>query len=344
MISIVIPCHNEEPVLPQLFARLSSAAAEWPDDYEVILVDDGSTDGTWSWINRLRDRDPRWKGLSLARNFGHQAAIGAGLHYARGDAVVVLDADLQDPPELIADMIQRWREGFEIVYGVRARRTEGPLKRWCYALYYRLLARVSEVPIPRDAGDFCLMDRRVVKALRAFPEQRPFWRGLRSWSGFRQIGIPYDRPGRKAGVSHYSWLKLLRLASDGLFAMSRAPLRAVTWAGSLACALVLVRMVIGWCQGQGAVGGGTLLWCGLSLAAVQLLSMGVLGAYVGRIYDEARRRPRWLVAATVGLPRRNPRGSKTRLAAWRHGLKPAGESTSLRDSNASALSHAAPRL
>jgi dolichol-phosphate mannosyltransferase len=301
MFSLVVPCRNEEQVLSQVFERLTAAARDWHDDYEVLLVDDGSQDATWAMIERFHRRDPRWKGIALARNFGQQAAIGAGLRHAAGDAIVVLDADLQDPPEVIVRMLEKWHEGYDVVYGIRTSRPESLLKRCCYALFYRLLACSSPVELPRDAGDFCLMDRRVVDVLRSFEEQHPFWRGLRCWSGFRQIGVPYERQVRQAGRSQYSFRKLLRLASDGLFSLSSAPLQVVTWLGAVATPLVLVVGVILLGLGQVSSTPTALLWAGLFLGGVQLLCLGTLAAYLGRIYDEVRRRPRWVIASTLGI-------------------------------------------
>jgi dolichol-phosphate mannosyltransferase len=306
MISIVIPCCNEAAGLPYLFARVSAAAADWHDDWEVLLIDDGSRDATWQAIERLHHRDPRWKGIALARNFGHQAAIGAGLEHARGDALVILDADLQDPPELIADMLARWHEGHDVVYGIRARRPEAWWKRCCYAGFYALLARLTEVAVPRHAGDFCLLDRRVVAALGSFREQYPYWRGLRSWCGFRQVGLPYDRAPRQAGQSQYSWRKLLGLARDGILALSRTPLRAISWLGGAATLGIL--LLGAWSMLAGSAPASALLWTGLFLGSVQILCLGVMARYLGRIHDEVRQRPRWIVAATIGLNKKpNPK-------------------------------------
>jgi glycosyltransferase involved in cell wall biosynthesis len=297
MISIIIPCHNEQAVLPQVFTRLSAAAPTWGEDYEALLIDDGSTDGTWEQIQRFHQLDRRWKGVRLARNFGQQAALGAGLCLARGDAVAIIDADLQDPPELIAEFLERWRRGAEVVYGIRRERPEGWLKRICYTGFYWLLARSSQVPIPPDAGDFGLLDRRVVRALRACREQSPFWRGLRAYVGFRQVGVPYARYSRQAGQARYTLRKLLRLASDGFWSVTTFPLDVLTGAAVLATLLVVLcgaHLV-----SSERLGLGT--WAALMLGAVNLLGMALLGRYQARLLAEVRRRPRWIIAQCLGL-------------------------------------------
>jgi len=199
MISVVIPCYNEEEVLPQLFARLGAAAETWGEEYEVLLVDDGSRDATWRLIREQHARDERWRGISFARNFGHQTAISAGIHYARGEAVILMDADLQDPPEQLHRFINAWKEGNDVVYAIRATRKENLLKRAAYKLFYRILRSLANIEIPLDSGDFCLMDRKVVDVLKAMPERNRFVRGLRSWAGFRQAGLEYNRDARAAG-------------------------------------------------------------------------------------------------------------------------------------------------
>jgi dolichol-phosphate mannosyltransferase len=261
-------------------------------DYEILLVDDGSTDRTWDLIRTYHRRDRRWKGLRLARNFGQQAAIGAGLHAARGRAVVLLDADLQDPPELIADFLDHWRRGWQVVYGVRAERPEGWWKQLGYRGFYWLLKRCSPTPIPLDAGDFCLMDRRVAAALRSCPEQRPFWRGLRAWVGFRQLGVPYARHSRQAGQSQYTFRKLLRLAADGFDSMTTA----APTAALLLALMAAVTLLSGWLVG------GTAQSAALTIgAAVQCLILALLVRQQVRSLEELRRRPRWVVAGRIGL-------------------------------------------
>jgi len=228
MISVVVPCYNEEAVLPELRERLTAAAEAWDDTYEIIAVDDGSRDRTFELLAEYHASDPRWKAIRFARNFGHQTAVSAGICHAAGDCVIVIDADLQDPPEQLHRFIAKWREGYEVVYGVRRKRKEGVLKRACYKMFYRLLGRCAQIEIPHDAGDFCAMDRAVVDLLNAMPERNRFVRGLRSWIGFRQVGLEYERDARAAGKTKYTPAKLVRLALDGLVSFSAAPLRLAT--------------------------------------------------------------------------------------------------------------------
>lgn len=316
-ISIVIPCFNEEEVLPELFDRLASAARTWGCDWEVICVNDGSHDRTWELVLRQHQLDARWCGLSLSRNFGHQAAISAGLFHAEGDAVVVLDADLQDAPEMLSQFIDKWRAGFEVVYGIRRRRKEGVLKRVCYWVFYRLLARLAMNEIPLDSGDFCLMDRRVVEVLKRMPERNRFVRGLRAWAGFRQTGVEYERSIRAAGEVKYTFRKLLRLALDGIFSFSTVPLTLVSQAGLWISGFALLgilwtlatKLFSGFFAGLGfppVQGFTTIVISVLFLGGIQLLSIGILGEYLGRIYDEVKRRPPWVVADTAGLAARTP--------------------------------------
>jgi len=200
------------------------AAATWGMDYEIICVDDGSHDDTWKLLKQQHAADPRWRGLSFARNFGHQTAVSAGLHYATGDAVVVIDADLQDPPEELGRFFEKWRQGYDVVYAIRQNRKEGVFKKICYWSFYRLMAGIASFDVPLDSGDFCLMNRRVVDIIKQMPERNRFVRGLRAWAGFKQIGLAYERPARAAGETKYGFRKLLKLAWDGLFSFSTVPL------------------------------------------------------------------------------------------------------------------------
>lgn len=305
MISLVVPCYNEGSGLRLTCAALVAAANGWDEATEIVLVDDGSSDDTWSVIEEQSRRDGRVRGVRLQRNFGHQAAVGAGLEQARGQAVVVLDADLQDPPELIGRMIALWREGNEIVYAQRNRRHgETVFKRLAGNLFYRLLEGVTDVEIPRDTGDFALLDARVVRQLLAFREKAVFWRGLRCWTGVRQAAVHFDRPARAFGESKYTLKKLCALASAGLFSFSAAPLRLAGYAGMLtiAGAAAMVGTDVLWCltaPGETPWLAGPVAWAGFFLGGVQLLAVGILGEYVYRIYDEVRDRPRWLIAETT---------------------------------------------
>ncbi len=317
-ISIIVPCFNEEAVLPRLFARLGAVAATWNADYEVVCVDDGSSDRTWELLKARHAEDPRWRGVAFARNFGHQTAVSAGLHFASGDAVVIIDADLQDPPEEIARLLAKWREGYDVVYAVRQKRKEGWLKRICYWAFYRLMARLVAFDIPLDSGDFCLMSRRVVAAINAMPERNRFVRGLRAWAGFRQIGVPYERAARAAGEPKYNLRKLLKLAADGLFSFSALPLRLATHLGLGVSALAFFGVLFTLAQkifssqfaklglAPGA-GFPTIVISVLFLGGVQLICLGILGEYLGRIYEEVKGRPLWIVrdSAGVGLPEKS---------------------------------------
>ncbi len=305
LVSLVMPCFNEAEVLPMTYGRLIEAANHWDVAIEIILVDDGSQDETWTTIDRLARRDPRVRGVRLSRNFGHQAALGAGLSAARGEAIVTLDADLQDPPELIASMIDKWQDGFDVVYAQRNRREGETLaKRAACALFYRLLDRVNQVPIPRDTGDFALLDARVARTLLRFREHALFWRGLRCWSGFRHTAVHFDRPGRAGGRTKYTLSKLFGLASDGLLSFSTLPLRLALFLGLGFLGLTLLAVMIAalWSM----VHAGPTAWpisgsvlTTLVLGSTQLICLGIMGEYLNRIYDEVRDRPRWIVEQTT---------------------------------------------
>jgi polyisoprenyl-phosphate glycosyltransferase len=321
-ISVIVPCYNEELVLPQLFTRLEAAAKGWGMDYEIVCVDDGSSDGTWELLKRQHQANARWKCLAFARNFGHQVAISAGLFNCTGDAAIIVDADLQDPPEELARLIQKWREGYEVVYGVRQNRKEGLVKRFCYWAFYRLMAKLVQFELPLDSGDFCLLDRCAVVTLNAMPERNRFVRGMRAWAGFRQVGLPYERQSRAAGSPKYSVRKLFKLAWDGISSFSSAPLRFVSYLGMTISGVSLVgilftlcqRLFAGWFARIGLApvpGFATIVISILFLGGVQLLCLGIVGEYVGRIYDEVKRRPLWTIRETQGL---TPRDAQNGLA------------------------------
>lgn len=313
LLSVVIPCFNEAAVLPLLHERLTTVLPTLGPRWEVVFVDDGSTDDTWRRLVDFGGRDERFKAVGLSRNFGHQTAVAAGLAYARGDVVAVLDADLQDPPELLGDCLELWRTGDDVVYLLRQKRKEGWLKRSLYSAFYRLLDRFSAISIPRDSGDFCLMDRRVVDVIVSMPERHLFLRGLRAWTGFRQRALPYERPARAAGETKYPFFKLVALATDGLFSFSIVPLRLATWFGLFSVLLasgwglfVLAWRVLGFnFLGHTASelpgwSGGVLL--AILFGSIQLMFLGIVGEYVGRIYEETKSRPRWIVKSVHGLP------------------------------------------
>jgi polyisoprenyl-phosphate glycosyltransferase len=312
MISVVIPCLNEKEVLGELHLRMSAAAGGWGEDYEIIVVDDGSDDETWRRLQDVHKKDARWKLIRLSRNFGHQTALSAGLAHARGDAVILIDADLQDPPEVLQRFIDKWREGYHVVYAIRKKRKEGLLKRLAYGSFYRLLASISGTDMPLDSGDFSLMDRQVVDLLNAMPERNRFLRGLRAWVGFRQIGIDYERHARVAGESQYTLAKLVKLAVDGIFSFSFAPLRVATYFGFVVSGFAFVFGVVTLAQTlfgsffarfwpNTVPGYATTIIAILFLGGVQLISLGILGEYMGRTYEEVKKRPLWVVRETEGF-------------------------------------------
>ena len=315
MISVVVPCYNESAVLSQLYQRLTAAAESWNEPFEIVVVDDGSNPETWDMLDEIHQKDPRWKLVRFSRNFGHQTAVSAGLSYTSGDAVLVIDADLQDPPEILHEFLAKWREGYEVVYAVRRNRKEGILKRTCYTSFYRILSSLADVAIPLDSGDFCLMDRKVVDLLCSFPEQNRFVRGLRAWTGFRQVGLPYDRQAREAGEPQYNFRKLVQLAVDGIFSFSTAPLRFVTRLGFMISALAMAGTVFSLAQrifadwfaqiGLRPVPGfATIVISLLFLGGIQLICLGVIGEYIGRIYEQVKQRPLWIVRETRGWDQR----------------------------------------
>lgn len=306
VLSLVLPVFNEEPVLPELRARLEAFLETVGVSWEVVFVDDGSKDRSLDLLRELCAGDARYKLLSFSRNFGHQVAITAGMDAAEGEAVVVMDADLQDPPEVVSEMLAKWREGYDVVYGVRERREkEGLFKRGTAYLFYRLLRAVVGVPIPIDTGDFRLISRRVVLTMRALRETNRFIRGMVAWVGFEQTAVRYVRKARFAGETHYPLRKMVRFALDGITSFSTVPLKIATWLGmfaGLVGILVAAWAVWGRMYGQGTVPGWATIMIAVSLASsAQLLMTGILGEYVGRIYEEIKRRPLYIVAETMNL-------------------------------------------
>jgi polyisoprenyl-phosphate glycosyltransferase len=315
-LSFVIPIYNEEPIIAELDRRLraffAAVGPEIGQSWEVVFVNDGSRDRSGELLRGLAAAEPRYKLLSFARNFGHQIAITAGVDRAEGDAVVVMDADLQDPPEVVGSMIARWREGYDVVYAVREKRHgETIFKRATAAVFYRLLrAMLGGISIPADAGDFRLMSRPVVLTLRALREHHRFVRGLVAWVGFKQIAVKYDRPARFAGDTKYPFRKMLRFAIDGITSFSIVPLRMATWLGVVAGLFGVVAAV--WAVYvklflQGVVPGWTTITILVALgSSAQLLMTGILGEYVGRIYEEVKRRPLYVVGEEINLAPRQP--------------------------------------
>jgi dolichol-phosphate mannosyltransferase len=312
MISVVVPAFNEGAGIALLHSRVTAAARAWAEDYELILVDDGSRDDTLTVCRKLALEDPRFKVLSLSRNFGHQAALSAGLAHTTGDWIAILDADLQDPPEQLKRFIDRCKEGFDVAYAIRTKRKEGVFKRVAYFAYYRLLRKLASIEMPLDAGDFCVMSRRVVDDLNSLPERRRYLRGLRAWIGYGQTGLEYEREARAFGEAKYTYSRLLRLAFDGIFNFSYKPLRTLMGAGIaiafgtfLLALLVLVQYVgkitvLGYNPHQ-ARGWTSLILAILFLSGVQLIGIGVLGEYVGRLFDEVKRRPIFLVKEKINF-------------------------------------------
>jgi len=268
-------------------------------DFEIVFVDDGSRDASLQKLNEVAASDRRVVVIELARNFGHQVAITAGLDFARGKAVTVMDADLQDPPEVVPEFVAKWREGNEVVYAIRAKRQEGWIKRTSYKVFYRLLRHVANIDIPLDAGDFCIMDRRVVDLLKSMPERNRFVRGIRSWVGFRQVGLPLERQARHAGRSKYTVGSLMLLAADGLISFSFVPLRIIVALGiSVSCLSTLLAIfffVKKLLYGLTPPGYASIIVSIFFLAGVQLVTLGVIGEYVGRIFEEAKRRPMYIL-------------------------------------------------
>ncbi len=298
--SVVVPVFNEQENIGALWQRTRSSLESTGLDYEIVMVDDGSRDATPDLLDSIHDRDNHVVVVRLSRNFGHQAAVCAGLEHARGRAVVVMDGDLQDPPELIPELVQLWREGNDVVYAVRRRRSEGLFKRVCYRAFYRVLDAISEVDIPLDSGDFALMDRRVVDTLNGLPETCRFVRGLRSFLGFRQVGLEYDRPAREAGRPKYTFRKLSGLAMDGLVSFSSYPLRMVTFLGiaTAGVALGLTVWVLHDAIGHRTAprGWASTLVVVLFMGAIQLLCLGIIGEYIRLIFLETKNRPTYIVA------------------------------------------------
>jgi polyisoprenyl-phosphate glycosyltransferase len=312
LLSVVIPIYNEQATLSELYRRLTRVLSENLAElaYEIVFVNDGSTDGSIQILSELHADDPAVKVVNLSRNFGHQAALTAGLDYTKGDVVICMDGDVQDPPEIIPTLVARWRDGNDVVYAVRKSRQEAFIKRGCYAAFYRLLRSLSMVSIPLDAGDFALMDRRVVDCLKALPERSRFIRGLRTWVGFRQAGVEYEREKRFAGVPKYTWSKLVHLAVNGLLSFSALPLRMATAVGfmiSLGSLLgIIVALYLKLFTDLAIPGWTTTVIPILVLGGIQLLSIGILGEYIAQIFDEVKRRPLYLVDGVLDSERDSP--------------------------------------
>jgi len=299
--TIIAPIYNELENIPELYPRIRDVMERTGEPWELILVDDGSTDGSTDVIRKLADNDERVRPVIFARNFGHQIAVTAGIDYSRGDAVVIIDADLQDPPETILKLIEKWSEGYEVVYAVRAEREgESWFKKTTAFLFYRLIYRITDVDIPLDTGDFRLMDRKVVAVMKQMREKHRFLRGMSAWVGFKQVGVAYKRKPRYAGKTKYPFNKMLKLALNAVTSFSYFPLQLATYLGFIAAGLsvlaipvvALLRLI----TGTALLGQATTLIIVLFLGGVQLISLGIIGEYIGRIYDEAKDRPLYIAA------------------------------------------------
>lgn len=308
-VTIVLPIYNESENIPELYRRIITALDKIGTSFfpsllpvevgEILFVNDGSSDTSRELIEELHKQDSRVKLVSFSRNFGHQAAITAGIDYSLGRVVILMDADLQDPPELLPEMMHHWQNGAEVVYAVRRKRKESIIKRSAYFIYYRLLHLASNIDIPLDSGDFCLMDRKVVDKIKAMPERNRFLRGLRSWVGYRQVAIIYEREARHAGMAKYTFRKLMRLALDGILSFSSFPLRLATYIGLLTCAAGIIYLIYilayHFLGGVAPQGWTSLIALVLLIGGVQLVLLGAIGEYIARIYDETKRRPNYIV-------------------------------------------------
>jgi len=299
--SIVAPIYNELENIPELYPRIRDVMDQTGEPWELIMVDDGSTDGSTDVMRKLANNDERVRPVIFARNFGHQIAATAGVDYSRGDAVIIIDADLQDPPEVILDLIEKWREGFEVVYAVREEREgETWFKKVTASLFYRLIHAITNVDIPLDTGDFRLMDKKVVAVMRQMREKHRFLRGMSAWVGFKQVGVKYKRKPRHAGTSKYPLKKMIQFALNAITSFSYFPLQLATYIGFIAAGLSVVAIpvvaILRLTTGTALLGQATTLIIVLFLGGVQLISLGIIGEYIGRIYDEAKDRPLYIVA------------------------------------------------
>lgn len=323
LVSVVVPCFNEQEALRDTNQRLATVLEQTHLRFEIIYVDDGSSDSTPDILRELAARDERIRVVRFSRNFGHQMAITAGLEHAAGDAVAVIDADLQDPPEMILEFVQKWMDGYDVAYGVRAERDgETAFKLWTAKLFYRCIDRLSDTRIPLDTGDFRLMDRRVVDALLSMPERDRFVRGMVSWLGFSQVAVPYHRAARTAGVTKFSFFKMLRFAMDGIFSFSIVPLRLATWTGFAASGIAILGIVLAVIERVFGVTGLVRGWTSvmtavLFIGGVQLICIGIIGEYVGRIYGESKRRPLYVLREKIGFEPRQAKDTEQSRAPIR---------------------------
>jgi dolichol-phosphate mannosyltransferase len=300
LVSLVVPVYNESEVISVFYARARAALETLPGlDYELIFIDDGSRDDSFAQLKAFAAANPRVRVLKFSRNFGHQIAISAGIDHARGDCVAVIDADLQDPPEVIALMVEQWRQGFDVVYGVRSDRAgETRLKLWTASMFYKMLGRLTNIHIPANVGDFRLMSRRVIDQVKQLREKDRFVRGLVSWVGFPQTGVQYHRDARYAGETKYPFRKMLKFSFDGITSFSTVPLKVATWMGTVAAALAvlyLLSVFVQWMLGYTIQGWATIMVALLFMGSVQLLCLGIIGEYLGRVFNEVKPRPMYVI-------------------------------------------------
>lgn len=305
--SLILPVYNEEENISPLYDRLTSTMSALKGDYELLFIDDGSHDLTYAKLRKFHESDRKVKVIRFSRNFGHQTAVTAGLKYAKGEQIAILDADLQDPPEVLEKFFAKLDDGYNVVYAIREKRKESFFKKTAYSFFYRLLDSVAQIKIPLDSGDFCVMDRKVVDALNSLPERNRFVRGLRSWVGFRQIGITYERAAREAGESKYPLSKLFKLAFDGIFSFSYVPLQMMFYTGLFALLGALAGSI--WAIYQKfftnhyntVPGFATTIILVMFIGGLQLFSLGIVGEYMRRMYDEIKQRPQYIIDEVVGL-------------------------------------------
>jgi dolichol-phosphate mannosyltransferase len=304
LLSIVAPFYNEQEVIEVFYNRLAKTLDALSTPAEIIMVDDGSTDASFQLTSIIHQRDDRVRLIRLSRNFGQQSAITAGLNEACGDAVIVMDVDLQDPPEMIPTLMDKFNEGYDVVFAVREKRKEGFIKRFCYRAYYRLLARLSPVKLPVDTGDFCIMSRRIVDLLNSLPERNRYIRGLRSWLGWTQIGIPYERERRYKGEPKYTLGKLLRLALDGIVSFARVPFQALFMLGVLIIGVTTLSLFVCLLLPIFGIAIGAIIWillCLLIFSGIQFVCLGLIGEMLGHISDEVKHRPHYIVREKLGF-------------------------------------------
>lgn len=303
--SVVIPIYNEEDTIPELYNRLENVFSKIGESYEIVFVNDGSRDNSMDVLKKYAAKNKSVKVIEFSRNFGLQIAYSAGIDHASGEAVVVMDGDLQDPPELIPDLIAKWKEGYDVVYTIKTKRKENFLKRFAFASFYRILRSISSIEMPLDAGSFSVMDRKIINIFKSLPERNRLVSGIRAWIGFKQVGIPFARDARFSGEPRQTFFKLMRMATDGLFSFSTVPIRIATFLGSIACGFALIAIMVAVLlklfTNYAPTGWPSLMIAVMFFGGVQLIFIGILGEYIGRIYEEVKDRPLYLVKEKVGF-------------------------------------------